>query len=147
MIFFSLDIFCQTWSQTSVGQTIFMKSSDSLFVMFCLYLRHKSANTTYTHLLTVNLEFSNVSIMCRSIVTAFFVEEQIQMWALPPVSFGTGRRCVVSAENFCLWRQLVPTSMGASKGRITVTREGRHTPVKFPKWLFGFFQLWDSMIS
>lgn len=51
-----------------VKQTIFMKSSDSLFVKFCLYLGHKSPNTTYTHLLTLNLEFSNVNIMCRSIV-------------------------------------------------------------------------------
>lgn len=52
----------------SIKQRIFMKSTDRLFVRFCLYLGHKSPNTTYTHLLTLNLEFSHVNIMCRGIV-------------------------------------------------------------------------------
>lgn len=39
-----------------IKQTIFMKSSDSLFVKFCPFLEHKSPNTIYTHL-TLNVEF------------------------------------------------------------------------------------------
>lgn len=52
----------------SIKQRIFAKSSDRLFVEFCLYLGYKSPNTIHMYLLTLNLEFSNVNIMCRGIV-------------------------------------------------------------------------------
>lgn len=68
----------------SIKQTIFMKSSDSLFVKFCLYLGHKSPNTIYTHLLTLNLEISNVNIMCRSIIFLYSIFGRREILNLSP---------------------------------------------------------------
>lgn len=69
---FSFPLICSAkpghTSLFSVKQRIFVKSSDRLFVKFCLYLGYKSPNTTHTYLSTLNVEFSNVNIMCRGIV-------------------------------------------------------------------------------
>lgn len=67
-IFFSLDMYCQTWPHYIIlcQANIFYEIKWQLSVKFCLYLGHKSPNTTYTYILTVDLEFSNVNIMRRS---------------------------------------------------------------------------------